>query len=850
VPKTCQQLGVSCGLAGDGCGGQIDCQGCTAPQTCGGGGTPSACGGSNACVPKTAADCAGLGFNCGVISDGCGGTVQCGTTCPPGAVCGASSPNVCSTGGACVGAFCGNVSACTGQPHKTRVTGVVYAPNGTLPLPGAKVYVPNEAATQPYGITNINAGVTPGVCDTCNSTLSGSPLVSTDSGTDGSFTLDGVPDGVSFPLVIQMGKWRGWVTIPAITACGSYAADGQGGNVLVRFPTKQGERDGANAVKIDNIPLVAISTGSVDAMECVYKKLGVDTTQFTIASGNGRIRLYTNASGGGSGETLTGITSATNLYGSQTALDAYDAVIMSCGGPPGSWADSHATERGRMLTYADNGGRLFATHYQYEWLYETSPWGAGNNVTPTGNPPNSTVKWTLGAATCGGPGTGCTWIGEVLPGATGSRQHQFYDWLAVPGVGIASLVAGPPRKITLVEPRRDATEPVASNAEEWIKFSANGTLGTGSNGSGAGGVLHYTFNTPVNPAVGQSQCGRVLYSDFHVTPPSGGSKTFPGWCGASNALSDQEKILAFFLFDLTSCITTATPSCTPKTCTDFPGKCGVQSDGCGGTTANCGTCTPPQTCGGGGTPSVCGGSACVPRTCAQENSSCGPTADGCGGIQDCGPCVAPQTCGGGGIPNQCGNPSCVPTTCAAQGFNCGPAGDGCGGLIQCGDCIAPLVCGGGGSPGVCGDSTCQPTTCQAGSGQCGPISNGCGGLADCGPCPPGQVCGGGGPSKCGTGSCVLTTCEAAHATCGPIGDGCGGSLDCGPCTQPGQICGGGGTPNQCGGCTRTSCQAAGAECGPIGDGCGGLLDCGPCPNPGDTCGGGGTPFKCGQKIVK
>ena len=45
VPLTCASQGISCGPAGDGCGGQLDCGTCVAPQTCGGGGVAGACGG-------------------------------------------------------------------------------------------------------------------------------------------------------------------------------------------------------------------------------------------------------------------------------------------------------------------------------------------------------------------------------------------------------------------------------------------------------------------------------------------------------------------------------------------------------------------------------------------------------------------------------------------------------------------------------------------------------------------------------------------------------------------------------------------------------------------------------------
>jgi alpha-tubulin suppressor-like RCC1 family protein len=45
---------------------------------------------------------------------------------------------------------------------------------------------------------------------------------------------------------------------------------------------------------------------------------------------------------------------------------------------------------------------------------------------------------------------------------------------------------------------------------------------------------------------------------------------------------------------------------------------------------------------------------CMPTSCATAGKNCGAIADGCGGEVDCGTCVAPQTCGGAGTPNMCG----------------------------------------------------------------------------------------------------------------------------------------------------------------------------------------------------
>jgi len=50
---------------------------------------------------------------------------------------------------------------------------------------------------------------------------------------------------------------------------------------------------------------------------------------------------------------------------------------------------------------------------------------------------------------------------------------------------------------------------------------------------------------------------------------------------------------------------------------------------------------------------------CTSSTCAAEGFNCGPAGDGCGNLLNCGSCSAPQTCGGGGQRGVCGNPWCV-----------------------------------------------------------------------------------------------------------------------------------------------------------------------------------------------
>lgn len=93
-----------------------------------------------------------------------------------------------------------------------------------------------------------------------------------------------------------------------------------------------------------------------------------------------------------------------------------------------------------------------------------------------------------------------------------------------------------------------------------------------------------TYNVPVG-APPASQCGRVVFSDFHVSAGAlSGSGSFPASC-KSGALSSQEKALEYMLFDLTSCLspdyippggTGGPPYSVPMAVTrDYTGTCPV-----------------------------------------------------------------------------------------------------------------------------------------------------------------------------------------------------------------------------------------------------------------------------------
>src|SRR5690606_11274083 len=137
----------------------------------------------------------------------------------------------------------------------------------------------------------------------------------------------------SFPIVIQLGKWRRMVMVGPVTNCQNlYLTASQ-----TRLPTRQNE--GQNGV--DNIPFIAVSTGEVDGLECVLYKLGIEELQFgnppgtvnnngTPSADRGRIRLYRDDNGRGARINNRTPDTQDRLTNSQANLDQYDAVVFGC----------------------------------------------------------------------------------------------------------------------------------------------------------------------------------------------------------------------------------------------------------------------------------------------------------------------------------------------------------------------------------------------------------------------------------------------------------------------------------------------------------------------------------------
>jgi len=250
-------------------------------------------------------------------------------------------------------------------------------------------------------------------------------------------------------------------------------------------------------------------------------------------------------------------------------------VLFPCQGAEYHYdAATHKTYQKNIADYANAGGRIFATHYSYIWLYS-------DNVSYF-SPLAPAVNWSINqSAPTPDPQTGYI-------DTTFTKGALLASWLKLVG---ASSTLG---QISINTLRRDFNS-VNAPTQRWMYIDK----------PKAGIPQHLTFNTPLG-ASAQSQCGRVVFSDFHVEDSSDANKKFPTECGASS-MTAQEKLLEFMLFDLSSCVEPDQPvtPCTPVTCGAQGLNCGQAGDGCGAT-IDCGGCTSPKTCGGGGKSGVCG----------------------------------------------------------------------------------------------------------------------------------------------------------------------------------------------------------------------------------------------------
>jgi hypothetical protein len=428
---------------------------------------------------------------------------------PAGGVGGAISVDGSGSGGTAGGAPCSpptnlclrRVTCPNGE--KTTISGKVYIPKGTLPLYNVTVYIPNAP------VAPITHGAS---CDRCDARLSGEPIATALTDTQGAFVLENVPVGENIPLVIQIGKWRRQVTIPNVAQCTDNALTDAN---LTRLPRDKSEGD---------MPLIALTTGDADALECLLRKIGIADSEFTTEAGTGSVNFYAGMESGHEGTdafnaTFGGLpfTNAETFWNTQANLMKYDVVLLSCEGSENPRNKSQAA-RQNVKAYLDAGGRVFASHWHNYWVeFGPAPFPTTANFDHRGDPQP----------------------GDAVIDTSFPKGQALADWLFNVG---GSMTRG---NIRIQAPQ--ATVRTVNTAQRWIYNDSWQA------------VQYMTQNTPMEVAEEQ-RCGRLVLSDIHVSSGPGRDVSspddpFPDGCTTTD-ISPEEMALIFMLFDLSACVTT------------------------------------------------------------------------------------------------------------------------------------------------------------------------------------------------------------------------------------------------------------------------------------------------------
>jgi hypothetical protein len=428
----------------------------------------------------------------------------------------------------------------------------VYDPANVNPLYNVSVYVPDPKSPLP------DLDTVPLACG-CSQLFPTSVLaagISTDA--TGHFEIPCAPSG-TVSLVVQTGKWRRQYDGITIKPNQANAVPN------MRLPANASE---------GSLPNIAISTGASDSLECLPLRIGVSASEYVLGSAaGGHIHIYT----GFRGATMaTGaVESYQTLWDQQAHLNEHDVVLLSCegqpttGGNPG--ARMTAATQTFLMDYANAGGRVFASHYHYAW-FSSGPFNTAPTQLATWIPGGQQIDDTVSF-----PGDVDT---TLASGAAFPEGAALQQWLGLVGALTAN-------QLPVWFARDNVKALVQPPSTEWIHLDPSVMQAPSA-------TEYFSADTPIG---GTEVCGRVVYSDLHV---SGGPGTnapgvpadyAPADAGAGDGgaamagggmigfgmggmmgrgggtpagivptgcamhpLTPQEEALEFMLFDLSSCL--------------------------------------------------------------------------------------------------------------------------------------------------------------------------------------------------------------------------------------------------------------------------------------------------------
>jgi hypothetical protein len=449
----------------------------------------------------------------------------------------------------------------------TSITGTVYDPAGKNPLYNVEVYVP--AVPLPVLPKGVPTGAS--ACS-CGALFPSAAYASTNTKVDGTFNLVNVPTG-SQTLVAQIGKWRRAMPINVSVTCGVNKITAP---ILLPGTVAAGDTE-------NNMPDIAVSTGSADSLECLLLRMGVPETEYVAGtSTGGHVHIFSGGSTGGGGGGSVGKTelnvmpgapsSPTSLWANQGQLMPFDITLLSCEGGETYNANPQALE-----DYLNAGGRAFASHYHYSWFSGTNLNGGSGQTYLSPLPADYGANgetlgtWTANGTAGGGGGGGdiaASVVTTLNPGpGTFTKGETLESWLGEIPVSALGQGGVPGNELSIYQPRYNVVVGASNpHSQPWL---------TSTNGM-SGQTMYFSFDTPLAGLAGMpgTYCGRAVFADMHVGGDTavdtdtvngiGGGGGGGGGHGGSppptgcdmTELSPQEKALEFMLFDLSSCVTT------------------------------------------------------------------------------------------------------------------------------------------------------------------------------------------------------------------------------------------------------------------------------------------------------
>lgn len=182
-----------------------------------------------------------------------------------------------------------------------------------------------------------------------------------------------------------------------------------------------------------------------------------------------------------------------------------------------------------VKAYADIGGRVFMSHWHNIWI-EGSTQGGGNQ---------RPAVWTS-IATWNNSGTTFSNPPDTIDETGFGKGPAFATWM----LNVMGSTTRGQIPIGANTGKQTCTGVDAAKAERWVYWQQGNTQFP----------QNFQFTAP-NEVAQDQRCGKVVFSDMHVSGDSSSNAgtPFPGSC-SSSPLTPQEKALAFMFFDIASCV--------------------------------------------------------------------------------------------------------------------------------------------------------------------------------------------------------------------------------------------------------------------------------------------------------